>query len=123
MSLTPAFAWALRGHTRGTAGSRVTGLSWGTRWGRRRRLGLAGQRRKGAEGESGLERPAAVAVVWASQTLLGDCGWGSGLRQLATGSEWQGWDLGFRGAVFGLGVPRPFSGDKGDTLLIPPSQG
>lgn len=83
----------------------MTGLTWGTRWGRRRRLGWAGRKRKGAEGESGLERRAAVAVVWVSQTLLGDRGWGSGLRQLAPDSERQGRDLDFRRCCFWVGSP------------------
>lgn len=62
---------------------------------------------------------AAVAVVWASWTLLGDRGWGSGRRPLVPNSERPGRDLGFTGAVFGLGVPRPFPRDEGDTLISP----
>ena len=69
-----------------------------------------------AEDESGLESSTAVAVVWASQILLGDRGWGSGLRPLAPSSERQRRDLGFGGAVFGLEVLRPFPRDEGDTL-------
>lgn len=98
----------------------MSGRSWGSRWGGTGGWAWRGRRKKGEEGESGLESWAAVAVVWASRTLLGDCGWGSGLQLLAVKFREAGVGFGFEGAVFALGVPRPFPRGEGDTL-IPPS--
>ena len=119
MSLALACAWTFKGDYRFEGDWTQLGNSLGAA----PEAGLGGgEGGRGRRANLGLRAQLLVAVVWAFQILLGDGGWGSGLRPLAPSSERQRRDFGFRGAVFGLEVLRPFPRDEGDTLN-PLSQG
>lgn len=70
---------------------------------------MAGRRRKGAEGESGLERRAAVVVVWAHVPDPARRRW-VGFWAPAAGTRFgeAGVGLGFSGCCFWVGSPEAF---------------